>query len=80
MATIYVTDHLSAGRPPALTGMKLTVQYDGVTAEILLQGFAPLSEPKQNSGIAQEILRLGQEIIQAAQSPQGILAGQQPPP
>lgn len=44
MSTIYITDHIFAGRPPALTGMRLTVQYDGVTAEVLLQGFDPLSE------------------------------------
>ena len=80
MATIYITDHILEGRPPALTGMRLTVQYDGVTAEVLLQGFDPLSESKQSAEIPAEILRLGQAIVRAAQSPQGIVAGRTPPP
>jgi hypothetical protein len=57
-----------------LTGLNLTVQYDGSQAEVSILEMIPLPEPEQERGIRAELLKLGQAIVQAAQSPQGVVA------
>ncbi len=79
MATIYITEHIFKGLR-VLSGLKLLVQYDGKQAEVLIQGLEPAAALEQNDAIVDEIHHLGEAIILAVQSPQGIIAGQAPPP
>jgi hypothetical protein len=79
MATVYITEHIFKGLR-VLSGLKLLVQYDGKQAEVLIQGLEPAAALEENQAIRDEIRHLGEAIIQAGQSPQGIIAGQVPPP
>jgi hypothetical protein len=56
-----------------LTGLTATVQYDEAQAAVSILKTIHLSASEAlDAGIRAELLRLGQAIIQAAQSPQGI--------
>jgi hypothetical protein len=81
MATVFVEGHhYEPGTRHVLTGLHLTVVYDGLTAEVSMLEIPHLSEQEHDSGIRTEILRLGQAIVGAAQSPQGIVGNPRPRP
>ena len=71
--TIFIScHHYEPGPRHILTGLNLDVAYDGSTAEVSILEMPHLSEQEHETGIRAEILRLGQAIVSAAQSPQGI--------
>jgi hypothetical protein len=74
MAEIFIDCFHHEGSRGAITGLNLTVSYSGITAEVSVPDMPPLSEPGQSEAVRAAILRLGQAIVEAAQSPQGIHA------
>ena len=79
MPTVFVGDRHFDPHSGDPTGFDLTVQYGGPQIQVSVLGISPLSEPEQDAGIRTEILHLGQAIVQAAQSPQGIVSLPRPP-
>jgi hypothetical protein len=79
MATVFVGDHQFEAHSHRLKSVTLTVQYRGPQVEVSISGIPPLSDQEHERWIRDEILRLGQAIVQAAQSPQGIIGLPAPP-
>src|SRR5271165_802967 len=52
-----------------LTGFDFAVQYGGPQIEVSMLGIPPISDQEQEDGIRVELLRLGEAIARAAQSP-----------
>lgn len=77
MATIYIEEHVFNGER-ALTSLRLNVLYDEKQAEVSIQGLGPIAALEQEPAIRAEVLALGRAIIEAAQRPQGLVAGQHP--
>jgi hypothetical protein len=81
MPTVFIScHHYQPGTARILTGLNLDVVYDGSIAEVSILEMPQLAEPEHERGIRAEILRLGQAIVSAAQSPQGIVGNPRPQP
>ena len=63
-----------------LTGFDFAVQYGGPQIEASMLGIPPLSDQEQEDGFRVELLRLGEAITRAAQSPKGIISRPAPRP
>jgi hypothetical protein len=79
VAHVHIVEHIFKGAH-VLSALNLTVVYEDRQAEVLIQGLRAEAALEQNDAIRAEIRRLGEAIVEAAQSPQGITAGRQPPP
>jgi hypothetical protein len=80
MPTVFINcHHYEPGPHHTLTGLEFEIAYEGSTAEVSIQEMPVISESEHDPGIRAELVRLGQAIVQAAQSPQGVVSTPRPP-
>jgi hypothetical protein len=79
MATIYIDCYHREPHSEALTGIDFTVVYKpGAHAQVSVVEMLPISASTHDHALRAELRLIGEAIVQAARSPQGII--QQPFP
>ena len=71
MVNIYIGAlHHDKPQSPEVTGIHFTVDYMGGQAQISILDMQPLPDPTQLDAFRDELRRLGEALLVAAQSPQ----------
>ena len=74
MATIYIDCFHHEPHSEDLTGLDFTIVYRADTrAQVSVAEMPPIPAAEQERGIRDELRRIGEAIVQAARSPQGIV-------